>query len=119
LFFALKVYICPLIFVKCILFPGIKPKYELMKKKVFFYFLVIFSLVSVFAIAQDNKGNLSKQSKPKTEISSDSKKPIERNEIPKDLNQGGSVFFIINDKPVTKEEYMNYHRNSVSTPSAN
>jgi hypothetical protein len=90
-----------------------------MKNKVFFYCLVIFSLVSVFAIAQDEKGKLSRQSKSKNESSVVSNRSVERNDIPKELSQGGSVVFIINDKPVSKEEYMNHMRGSAQASDVN
>jgi hypothetical protein len=81
-----------------------------MKKNTVFCTIAILAIMSNFATAQElNK--ISGQETPKTnQISENTSSATEKIETQKELQGDRAIFFIVNDKLVSREEYLDYQQ---------
>jgi hypothetical protein len=81
-----------------------------MKKNVFFYSVILLMAISFVAIAQEQKDSAAKEAAQKRENPESASSVSEKIETPKELQGERAVFYIVNDKPVSREEYLEYQQ---------
>jgi putative transposon-encoded protein len=86
-----------------------------MKKKVIICVAVSFTVLFFVAIAQEQKELSVQEASQKNENSVNITPTSEKIDVPKDLQGERAIFFIVNDKPVSREEYLEYQLRMMET----